>query len=171
MIDYQLKLFAASAAMTILAAGCSFSIGGESVDEAAVKLIEEDFAADIGVDLVANCPAVEDSEVGTTFECSATMPDGRTINFAGKVDAKDSINMRSTNLLKPEDLDAIETSGAEVLEPEIEASLVIECPAVITLLDEDNEVTCRGEDEFGNRADIIFTITDTETGAFTVRVG
>ena len=169
--NYQIKVIAAGAVIAALATGCEFSIGGESADQAAVKLIEGEFATNIGFDVTANCPPVDSQEIGTTFSCTATTAEGETIQIAGEIDAEDHINVWSTNLLLPDDLDALEKAGAETLEPEIQAQLKIECSSEPVILGSNSELTCLGTDEFNNQADIIFTITDTQTGDFQVRVG
>ena len=90
------------AVIAMLAASCgsaSFSIGGKSVEEAAEELIAGDLADQLGLGaLTPDCPAVEDPEVGTTFQCTATTPDGATIEFDGVVSSEDIVNVQATNV-------------------------------------------------------------------------
>ncbi len=70
--------------VTACSGDISFSIGGQSVDDAAVELIEGDLADQIGLgELTAACPEVPDAEVGTEFDCTATTADGAVIEIAG----------------------------------------------------------------------------------------
>lgn len=86
-------------ATILLAAGCSFSIGGQSLSDAAVELIEGDFSEQLGVELTnASCTDPASDEIGTTFACQATYA-GDQVDFEVTVDAPDHIVARSTNLL------------------------------------------------------------------------
>lgn len=158
---------------TAIASGCSgeFSFGGESLESAGENLIEGEIATSLGQELEATCPAISDPEVGATFSCTATTPGGKEIHFAGVVDAEDHIDLQSTNLITEVGLANYERTGAEVLEPEIDAALDIDCGVDPVILPASNEFTCEGSDEFGNTAPIIFTITDLNTGEFEVIVG
>ncbi len=159
--------------VVLITSGCSadFSIGGESIESAGEKLIEGEIAAGFGQELDATCPAVADAEVGMTFSCTATTPAGEVVNFTGLVDAEDHIELQSTNVVTVEGLVSLERAGADVLEPEINAKLDIDCGVDRVVLPDNNELICEGTDEFGDSAPIVFTITDTETGAFEVVIG
>ncbi|MCP3991046.1 MAG: hypothetical protein GY724_18365 [Actinomycetia bacterium] len=86
--------------MSACSGSASFSIGGETVEEAAEKLIAGDMADQIGLgELTPACPEVEEPEVGTTFQCTAVTSDGQTIDFDGVVDEEDHINLETTNVV------------------------------------------------------------------------
>ncbi len=156
-----------------LLSACSgeFSLGGESVESAGERIIESEIAESLGQELVASCPAISDPEIGATFDCTATTPGGEVIHFAGVVDAEDHIDLQSTNLITEDGLADYARLGAELLEPEINAALDIDCGVGPVILADSNEFTCEGSDEFGNTAPIIFTITDLNTGDFEVIIG
>lgn len=72
-------LGAAALLIVALAAGCSFSVGGSSLD---IGELEDNIAAGIkdarGFDAVVECPNDVDAEEGDEFTCKATAPDGTT---------------------------------------------------------------------------------------------
>ncbi len=174
MKNYRIGLSVALAtAAALSASACSgeFSLGGESLESAGENLIEGEIATSLGQELVATCPAISDPEVGATFSCTAATPGGDVIHFDGLVDAEDHIDLQSTNVITEDGLVNYERVGAEVLEPEINAALDIDCGVDPVILPDSNEFTCEGSDEFGNTAPIIFTITDLDTGDFEVIVG
>lgn len=174
MKHYRNKLSVLIAAgATLAASGCNaeFSIGGESIESAGEKLIEGEIAAGLGQELEATCPAVPDAEVGTTFSCTATNPAGEIITFSGVVDVEDHIEVQSTNVIDVDGLASLERSGAELLEPKINATLDIDCGVDLVILPDNKELVCDGADEFGDSAPIIFTITDLEAGTFEVVIG
>lgn len=165
------KLLALAIGAALLASSCEaeFSIGGNSVERAAVGIIEDDFTEQLGIDLVADCPEVPDPEIGTTFVCTATTPDGRILTIDGVVDSEDHIDMQTLNLLSSEDLDVMEQSGVDILEPQI-GPLTIDCGQELVILPADNSLTCTGEDGDGDQAPIVYTFSDLRAGDFTVRV-
>ena len=78
-------------AVACTSGGIDFQIGGQSVQEAAVELIEDDLADDLGTELTAECPEVPDAEVGTEFMCTATTPEGDEIPVDAVIDREDHI--------------------------------------------------------------------------------
>lgn len=147
-----------------------FVFDGDSVAEAAIELIEGDLAGQIGLTLTASCPPVEEVEVGTEFECTATTESGETIKFDGVVDREDHINLESTNLVTANVLPAYETSAGELLSQEVGETVTVMCgepgPKV---LDDNSEMDCTATSGGTDRAAKI-TITDLETGEFRVRI-
>lgn len=107
-------------AFTLLAAACSgsvsFSIGGQSPDNAATSLIEGEIATNAGLGvLVATCDDEGADEVGDEFNCTAETADGQTIEFLVVIDREDHIDVNSTNLLTANVLPAFESGAAASL--------------------------------------------------------
>lgn len=163
-------------ALGLLASACGgasfeFSIGGVSVEDAAVTLIEDDISAQVGMALEADCPAVPDPDVGTEFSCTATTPDGAVIEFAGLIDEEDHIDLSSTNVIRADRLDVWERSGAGAVSELIGGPVEIDCGPDAVVLDPASEMTCVGTDQFGEAAPIIYTITDLDAGDYDIRIG
>ena len=162
--------------MALVAAACSgsasFSIGGQSVEEAAEELIAGELAEQIGLgELTPSCPAVEDPEVGVTFSCTATTPDGLTIEFAGVVDREDHINVEATNLVSGPEIEQrfYETLNAQ----NPDAGLTpdgVDCGGdVIVLVDE--QLTCDVSPQNAPAQTATLTVIDIATGEFEFTFG
>ncbi len=65
----------------------------------AVKLIETDMAASLGMELVATCPAPADAETGETFECTAVNAAGDVVGFEVYV-ADKGVTIVPTNVIE-----------------------------------------------------------------------
>ncbi len=151
--------------MMFLMSGCSgsasFSIGGQTVEEAAEELIAGDLAELIGLgELTPACPEVEDPEVGTTFRCTAETPAGQTIDFDGVVDEEDHINLEATNLVPAA---PIEERFYEILDSQSPGSGLapdgVDCGDEMVVL-VDRQMTC--EVRVGDATPRIATLTITD---------
>lgn len=149
MIKREWTLGVLLAACAVLA-GCSasFSIGGQSVEDAAVELISGELADELGLgELSATCPPVEDPEVGTEFTCTATTSDGRTIEFDGVVDREDHIDVQTTNIILPDKLEANFYDALSAQNPDVELAVEgFDCGEETIVLEADDpssrQVTC-----------------------------
>jgi hypothetical protein len=164
-------------ASVALAAGCSgdvsFSIGGQSVEDAAVELIEGELADGIGLgELEADCPEVPDPEVGTEFGCTATTPDGAVIDFAGTVDREDHIDVETTNVIVADALGTFEAAGIDLVNETEGAALdasAMDCGDASIVIPADGAIDCTLTDpSSGELYDATYTITDLSTGAFSL---
>lgn len=165
-----------AAPFAIFAASCGgasfeFSMGGLSLEDAAVHLIETDIAEQVGVELDAECPPVEDPEVGAEFACTATTPTEEVIHFAGIIDREDHIDITSTNVIRSDRLELWEQSGAEVVGEMIGGVVTIDCGEELVVLPDSKEMACIGTDAAGETAPIIYRITDLDAGDYDIRIG
>jgi hypothetical protein len=154
--------------VTACSASIDFSIGGESVENAATKLIESEIADAFGEPLTADCPAVPEPDIGTEFSCTADTADGRTLLFTGVIDREDHIDVNSTNVLRADTLPGWERAGAEVILGEAGVEATIDCGEASVVL-VDTEMTCTATSDDGVSIDVIYTIEDPESGDFLIR--
>jgi len=159
----------ASAMLGACSADASFRIGGESVEDAAAELIETEITEQVGLDLDANCPTVENPEVGTEFTCTASTDDGRTVEFDGVVDRENHIDLKTTNLINAEVLAAFEASAADKVEQETGVAVTVDCGDSAVVLDSNDEMTCSVEGG-GSVRDLILTVPEPNTGQFNLRM-
>jgi hypothetical protein len=80
------SLFAAIAAGTIFIAGCS--AGSTDYKKAAEKAIKDSDQFESGT-----CVKPESTDVGTTFDCTATASDGTTIPLTATIDKKGHVTV------------------------------------------------------------------------------
>lgn len=161
----RLGIPAALAVLALLALAASacgsgsigFQIGGQSVEEAAVDLIETELAEDFGTELTGECPEVSDPEVGTEFTCTATTPDGEVIPVDAVIDREDHIALTAAvatpATIRNAAIEAIEGDLAEV----VGADLTAECPEVDNA-DEGSTFSCTGTLPDGSAAEIEATV-------------
>jgi hypothetical protein len=160
-----------------MAAGCSgdfsFSIGGQSVEDAAVELIEGELAEGIGLgELEADCPEVADPEVGTEFDCTATTADGVVIEIAGLVDREDHIDLQTTNVIVADALTTFEAAGIDLVNQTEGATLdpsAMDCGDSSIVIPADGVIGCTLTDpSSGQLYDAVYTIDDFATGDFSL---
>lgn len=140
-------------------------------EETAAELIETELADIVGAPLTAQCPAGIETAVGTAFECTGLLADQRVVNFEGRVDRENHIDMNTTNYLREEVVVAFEQAAAEALAPQTLTDTTIECVPRPVLFDADGEIQCNLL--LANDAEVrvaTISITDFETLAFTVAV-
>lgn len=147
-------------AMAALAAGC-----GGDVENTAIDLIEGEIADQIGLgDLDAECPENDGLEVGDTFSCTATLPDGRIVSFEGELDREDHIFVAPTNVIASETLPDLE----ELLAGEVASTIdvpvsadQVDCGPDAVVLDPDGVMVCAITDtDTGDVYDLTITWTD-----------
>lgn len=139
------KCLAMSTLVVVGLGACSFSLGGESPADAAVDLIEGDFADTFSLP-VSNTTCVEPASdaVGTTFTCTADH-DGAPVNFDVLIDAEDHINVNSTNVVYPSMLEAVEATVIDSMNDQGDFGLTVDamdCGDQPLVLDADMIFTC-----------------------------
>ena len=164
---------AAIAVVALIAAGCgstnfeiSFGGGSGTVEEAATFLIENDLSEQVGVPLAANCPEVPDPEVGTTFTCTGTTGDGRTIDFAGVVDREDHIDLNSTNLILADAVPGWASVAEESVANAVGFAVTVDCGDDFIVLDADAGWACSVADPQGVSTELRITNADRQAGTF-----
>ncbi len=160
------------ACLTAGLSACSaeFSIGGQSVEDAATELIEGELAEQLDLELTAACPAVDEPEVGTEFTCTAITADGETVNIAGLVDREDHIDLGTTNVVRGDALATIAGQLAGAVTEQVGFEVTAECGDTTVVLPANNELVCTVDSAEAGEAPAIVTITDTDTGAFDWRI-
>lgn len=166
--------------LTLLAAACSgsvnFSVGGQSITDAAEELIESDemfrrLNVDPIVDAVCDEPEVE--AVGEVFACTATSGDNE-INFEVQIDSEDSIFASPTNVLEDRVVPAYAASAVDALNTQNGFSLSegsLDCGAKSVVLDADNKMQCLLTDPATDTVfNVELTVRDLETAAFGVEI-
>lgn len=104
------KCLALVAIVSVGLSACSFSFGGETAGEAAVGLIEGDFASTYDLPISdATCTEPPNEDVGTVFACQGDHQ-GTQVDFVVEIDSEDHINVNSTNVLYPAMLEAVEAT-------------------------------------------------------------
>ena len=148
----------------VLLAACS----GDPV-ASGESLIEDEIEAQIGLgELEAACEDPSSEEVGSTFGCTATTPAGDVIDFTVEFDSEDEIFVFPTNVVAAEELVLIEEEAAQVLSPEVGATIDpsdVDCGEVSIVLDDDGVMSCVITDSAnGDRYELEATFTNHERG-------
>jgi len=159
-----------SVAVLMAAAGCSFSAGGQSPEDAGEELIEGELAELLELELSgAACDAPAEDEPGKTFNCTATDAGGSTVTFEGVVEDDDEIYVSASNVVVADDMQRLEQEAAVVLAEQIGREIDpadVDCPDETTVLDGD-ALTCEITDATnGDRYSLTATF-----GGFVVREG
>lgn len=160
--------------LALLLSACSganfeISFGGNtgSIESVAAALIEGELSDELGVALDADCPEVDDPGIGATFECTGTTPDGEVVIFDGVVDREDHIDVSSRNLVLGEQMVGWEDSAAESATETVGGPVTVDCgDDDVIFAAEPYELSCVAEDQFGETATMIITITDMDAGTF-----
>ena len=172
-MTHSLKFLVAP--LLIAAAGCSFSIGGDSPEKTAESLIDGELADLIGLGgLEAACDEAADSEVGTEFSCTGTTADGRVIEFVTVIDREDRIDVNTTNLMAADVVAQLEIDGAEALGRQVGVQLPadsIDCPEGHAIFEDALNLLCTfyapgSSDVY----DITFELPDLVSGDFSLQV-
>jgi hypothetical protein len=168
------------AGLAVIVAGCSgevsFSIGGDDPETAAEKRIEDqDFVDQVGLgELTADCNDPGDVEVGDTFLCTAETEDGQTIDVTATIADEDTLNVQSTNLLVPSDVATLEQAAVRTLNQQNNLNIppgAIDCGDTAVVIPDDQRVPCvLTNPTNGLQYDTVITITDLESGEFSVNV-
>lgn len=110
------------AAAALLVTSCSAS--KTDYKEAAVNVIQGKLQDTLGIgDLAGECEDPASNDVGTTFACTATTPDDRTITFTAEIQDGKTVNVQSTNVLTVENLRGIESEAARILSEKVGQTL------------------------------------------------
>ncbi len=168
-----LSFIAVSAMVAACSGNVSFSIGGQSAEDAASELIEGDLSEQVGLTLTASCPELEDPAQGDQFDCTGTADDGRVIIFT--VDIGDNeVFANSTNMLVASAVPGFEQSIVDALNTENALELPdgsLDCGNGPIIVGSDSTVLCRLNDP--NSADVYdttITITDQANWRFNIDV-
>ena len=163
--------------VSLIASACSgsvsFSIGGQSPEDAAESLIEGELSDQAGVELAAACDDLEDPGEGDSFNCTGTTPDGRIIEFVVDI-GEDEVFANSTNLLVPDAVPDFEQSVIDALNANAGLNLPagsLDCGDGALIVPQDKNVVCRLSDP--NSTDIYdttITITDQANWRFDISV-
>lgn len=162
-------------ALAVTACSAEFSIGGTSPKKAAEALIESEIPGQLGLtSLDATCDDVDDPEVGTVFECTATTEDGRLVRLTTVIDREDHIDITTVNALNADDRARLEASGADVLGTQVGVELdadSMDCGDDVVILADDGIMVCAfrppGTDDV---FDATYEITNLDTGTFNLKI-
>ena len=89
-------LLAALVAGTFTLVACS--AGSTDFKDAAEKAIKSENGG-LGKGSSASCEKPSSTDVGTTFECTGTAPDGTVYAITAKIDKKDHVEVNSTGII------------------------------------------------------------------------
>ena len=159
--------------VTVVAAGCSFSLG-DTPEGVAKELIEGELAADAGLgEITATCEEPPNSDPGTTFECTSPTDYGE-IRWLAEMADEDTVNVSSLNLLYGDDLAGLEEAAVASLEAQVGIALGTEnldCGDDLVVLGADLTVACALTDpDNGDVYDTEISFTDLQTGQFDIVV-
>jgi len=164
-------------AFSLGAAACSgnvsFSIGGQSAEDAASELIEGELSDQVGLVLTAACPELDDPSEGDQFDCTGTAEDGRVVLFTVDIGDKE-VFANSTNMLVESAVPGFEQSIVDALNAENNLGLPdgsLDCGSGPVIVGSDSTVLCRLSDP--NSADVYdttITITDQANWRFSIDV-
>ena len=169
-----------AALVVVLATACTgsveFSFGGQDPVEVAVELIEGTAMAQrLGVDPISGvtCDDPPNQAVGTVFACRGESA-GQQIDFDVLFDDEDSIFAGPTNVVDPAGLERLENVAVEQLNSENGFQLpleAMECGDGGVILDAEMQMLCAlTEPDTGTVFDVLVTVTNTESGAFSLVV-
>lgn len=164
---------AALIGVAAVAVACSVSVGGLSAEDAA-RQINERYTEELGLGpLETTCNLPDDLEEGETFSCTSVTSDGREVRWIG-TRTDDGADIRTANVLLPEDLRRVERIAVEALEQEAGATLGIEnfdCGDETVVLGPDQTMVCTLRDPgSGALYDATLTFTDLTDVRFDVQV-
>jgi hypothetical protein len=146
------------AVAALLVTSCSSST--TDYQALAVKLIQGELQDTLSIgDLAAECEEPSSKEVGTTFACTATTPDDRTITFTADIREGKKVNVQSTNVLTAENLGEIEAEAARILSEKVGQTLPaenIDCGSEPVIADAGEAFVCALTDP-GNPNDVYDT--------------
>ncbi|MEM9133578.1 MAG: hypothetical protein AAF962_26435 [Actinomycetota bacterium] len=167
------KLFIGAVISGVFLAGCSFSIG-DTPTNAAEEVIEGELATLGGLsDVSADCDVPPNSDVGTTFNCTASTSAGE-VRYLTTIEEDDVVYVEWLNLLTADDVVSLEQAAVDVIEEQVGRRLGYEnyaCGSGPLALGSDNILNCELIDpDNGDVYDSTLEITDLDTGAFNVEV-
>lgn len=171
----RLRALISILALSMLAGACSasFSIGGKSPEDAAAELIEGELSDQVGLDLTASCPELDDPEEGDQFECTGTTDDARVIIFTVDI-GDEEVFANSTNMLLGSAVASFEQTIVDALNAENALELPdgsVDCGTGALIVDAAGQLLCRLSDPNSNDVyDTVITITDQTNWGFSIDV-
>ena len=176
----RILLIATLAVVALAASACSgsfeFSVGGQSLTEAAVELIEGDAMRQrLNVEPITDATCVEPAteEVGVVFECQA-LSAGTEIQFEVELESETQIFASPVNVVEASLVNAYATSAVDALNAENDFTLAagsLDCGSRSVVLDADNKMYCLLDDPATNtQYDVELTVRDLDRAQFGVQI-
>ncbi len=158
--------------LMLVGAACSasFSIGGKSPEAAAAEVIETQIAEQLGWDLAADCPDLDDPQPGDSFTCTSDSPSGATIRYTVDI-GDDEVNVNTVNLVNPDAVEQLEVALVDTVRERSRLPFpdaVAECADDAIVVPDDGTLTCTFSTPPGLESDLLVSDLDAETGDFTV---
>ncbi|NOX30253.1 MAG: hypothetical protein GXP35_09430 [Actinobacteria bacterium] len=160
-------------ATAILLASCgenlSFSIGGQSPEDAAIQVIEDDLGPTLGWTLVATCD-VDQPEIGDEFRCTATNDSGEIAEFVVLV-GDDEVNVNTTNIIANSALQGAEAAALDLIvnSTGVEYSEgSVDCGTASIVIPASGEVDCLLTELDGSETEIYLYDINPDSGDFTL---
>jgi hypothetical protein len=165
------------AVVTVVISACSFSfsVGGDSAEDASASAVEiiAELSDEDGLGVTeTNCDAPADTDTGTTFDCISVTVSGAAITWVAELDG-DEINVNSTNLITAGGLVSLLEALAGVVAEDTGVAYTavdLDCGVAPIVLDSANEMPCELTLPSGELQALIVAIRDTTSGEFHVRV-
>ena len=140
------------------------------IRETAERFISSTISEQFGQPLDPTCPDIPATTPGTTFTCTASTPDGETVILLGTLNEGDDLNVVTTNVVIGEFMPELARVGAEVLAEANLGNVTIDCGTESVVLNQRQEMVCDSVNEDGSAGSVTYTIADTQTGEFEVRI-
>jgi hypothetical protein len=142
---------------------------------AAEEAIEGDLADQLAIgELTAECDDPENTDVDTTFTCTAQTESGSTIDLDAVIVSDEEVQVDARNVLTADDVASLEGEAARVLAEQVGQDLPaenIECGTQSLVIVTSEPTVCVLTDpESGEVYDATVVFDDVESGAFTVEV-
>jgi hypothetical protein len=158
-------------ALAYVVAGCS----ADEADfkEAAEGAIEDEVAETLALgDLDAQCEDPSDTEVDTTFSCTATTVDGDVVDFEAVIGDDNEVVVSATNVIAVGDLPDFEAQIAGLLIDQVEGISPddIDCGGRSLVVEQGVGFICSVTDSTGDLIEATITFDDLTEGTFNVEV-
>ena len=164
-------------ALAVLVSACSFSFsaGGsdspEEISETAVGVVATlNDEGGLGISQTS-CDLPVDNEAGTSFDCVSVTERGEAITWVADI-GEDSVDVNSTNLVTAPGLATLLDAVAELVAEDTALAYTaadLDCGTAPVVLDATKEITCALTLPAGDTQVLIVTVTDTQSGDFTLR--
>ena len=143
-----------------------------TLNAGAAAIIEGELADLIGLGpLTAVCDEPPADVLGATWACTAAVGDG-TAQFVASLDENDTINVNATNVVLADQVQGYAVAAMRQLNETVGASLpdeAMDCGTASIVLPASNDFVC-SLDAGDGIIEATITITDLDTGAFSVQV-
>ena len=165
-----MRLMVLGLASIMMVAACSvsgeFNVGTPTVENATEDLIEEEIASQIDLgELDATCTKPASEDTGTRFLCTATTPEGQTIELQAEID-EDGAYAETTNLVlasKLEEVEAVIVAELEQLSGLDLSDDALDCGSVSVIVSSQNQIECAVTDPTGAVFDTTITFKGLDT--------